>query len=73
MCYAVATGLLFTIIFYKSKSIIPCIISHSVINSLSTFGAESSDIFNITVGAIMTVVSLAYAAVIIKINPEENK
>ncbi len=72
MCYAVAMGLLFTIIFYKSKSIIPCIISHSVINSLSTFGAESSDIFNITVAAIMTVVSLAYAAVIIKMNPEEN-
>ena len=72
MCYAVAIGLLFTVIFYKSKSIIPCIISHSVINSLSTFGAESSDIFNITVAAVMTLVSLAYSAFILKINPQEN-
>lgn len=72
MCYAVAMGILFAVIFYKSKSIIPCIISHSVINSLSTFGAESSDIFNITVAAVMTAVSLAYAAVIIKMNPKEN-
>lgn len=72
MCYAVAIGLLFTIIFYKSKSIIPCIISHSVINSLSTFGAESSVIFNISVAVTMTVLALAYSAVIIKMNPEKN-
>ena len=37
ICYAISLGYLFVIIFYKSKSLIPCIITHSLINSLSIF------------------------------------
>lgn len=42
ICYAVAIGFLFTIIFYKGKSLWPCIITHSVINSLSAFANEKT-------------------------------
>ena len=42
ICYATATGYLFVIIFYKSKSLIPCIITHSLVNSLSIFNVENS-------------------------------
>ena len=33
--YAISIGYLFVIIFYKSKSLIPCIITHALFNSLS--------------------------------------
>jgi membrane protease YdiL (CAAX protease family) len=34
---AIAIGFAFTIIFYKGKCLWPCIITHSVVNSLSAF------------------------------------
>lgn len=66
ICYAVAIGFLFTVIFYRSKSLIPCIVTHSVINSLSAFAGEGSDVFNITTAAALTIISLAYAVWILK-------
>lgn len=42
ICYAVSIGYLFVIIFYKSKSIIPCIIAHSLTNALSIFNIDNS-------------------------------
>lgn len=35
-------GFLFTIIFYKGKSLIPCILTHSIPNSLSAFAVTSA-------------------------------
>ena len=40
--YAIAAGFLFTIIFYKTKSLLACIGTHSVLNALSVFGNESA-------------------------------
>ena len=42
ICYATAVGYLFVIIFRKSKSIVPCIIAHSVNNALSIFNADNT-------------------------------
>lgn len=67
ICYAVALGFLFTIIFYKSKSLIPCIITHSVINSLSAFAGERTDTFLIIITVALTIISLVYAAWILKV------
>jgi len=39
--YAISIGYLFVIIFYKSKSLIPCIITHSLVNSLSIFSIDN--------------------------------
>lgn len=64
--YAVAIGFLFTIIFYKSKSLIPCIITHSVINSLSAFAGERTDLFYIITAAALTIISVVYAMWILK-------
>ena len=47
VCYAMSIGYLFVTIFYKSKSLVPCIITHSVMNSLSIFNTESSIISSI--------------------------
>ena len=39
--YAIAIGYLFVTIFHKSKSLVPCIITHSLINSFSIFNVEN--------------------------------
>ena len=41
ICYAISIGYLFVIIFYKSKSLIPCIITHSLTNALSIFNIDN--------------------------------
>ena len=57
--YAITGGYLFVIIFYKSKSLWPCIITHSLINALSIFNIENNMQY---ISAIfLTVVALLYA------------
>lgn len=65
ICYAMAIGYLFVIIFYKSKSIIPCIIAHSVNNSLSIFNVDN-EISTYIVPIFLIVISLSYATFINK-------
>ena len=60
--YAIAIGFLFTIMFYKSKSLIPCIIVHGVFNSLSIFSVENSSMtLDIITAVFLCVVSIGYA------------
>ncbi len=66
-------GFLFTIIFYKGKSLIPCIVSHSIFNSLSAFGIEGSRTFHIVVTIILAILSVAYAIWIWKKMSEDPK
>lgn len=68
ICYAVAIGFLFTIIFYKGKSLWPCIITHSVINSLSVFANESAITIHkhLAVCIFICVVSIGYTLYILK-------
>lgn len=75
ICYAVAIGFLFTIIFYKGKSLWPCIITHSAINSLSAFAnTEDAPIWHGIAGSFfLCVVSLAYAVSIIYKTKEEKE
>ena len=57
---AISIGYLFVIIFYKSKSIIPCIVTHSFINSLSIFSAQDTSSLYIS-SIFLIVISLVYA------------
>ncbi len=71
MCYATAIGFLFTIIFFKSGSLIPCIIAHGVVNSLSIVAGESTQMFSIAASVVLIVISLGYALWIIKKAPNK--
>lgn len=75
ICYAVAVGFAFTIIFYKGKSLWPCIIAHGVTNSLSVFAnTDAAPAWHGIVGSIfLCVVSLAYAAYLIIATREEKE
>lgn len=65
ICYAVALGYLFVVIFYKSKSLVPCIVTHIVIDVLSVFNVENSlSVYIIPV--FLIVVSVGYAIYINK-------
>lgn len=59
--YATAAGFLFTILFHRSGTLLPCIIAHSAINSLSTFGAERSPTLDLIAAVALTAFSLLYA------------
>ncbi|MBQ7124239.1 MAG: DUF4298 domain-containing protein [Oscillospiraceae bacterium] len=60
LVYTSAAGFCYTAVFYCGKSIIPCIISHAVINSLSVFGAVPSPEVQITISAVQSVINLGY-------------
>lgn len=58
--YAMSVGYLFVILFYKSKSLVPCILTHAAFNALSVFYAENAVLAYI-VPIFLTVVPLGYA------------
>lgn len=60
VCYAISIGYLFVIIFYKSKSLIPCILAHGINNSLSIFNVENT-LSLYVVPVFLVVVPLLYA------------
>lgn len=67
ICYATAIGFLFTIIFYKGKSLWPCIIAHSFTNSSSVFAVENSSLlYKAITAAVLCVVSVGYALWILR-------
>ena len=39
--FAIAWGFIFTLVFYKCESLIPCIIAHGLVNAFSKFAKES--------------------------------
>lgn len=65
ICSAISIGYLFAIIFYKSKSLIPCISTHSLINALSIFHIDNNIMLYIESGFLI-IVPLIYAMYINK-------
>ena len=65
ICYAVGLGYLFVIILIKSKSLIPCIITHILINSLSIFNVDNTNMVYI-VSIFLIVISISYSIYINK-------
>ena len=75
--YAIAIGFAFVMIYYKSKSLIPCIITHGLFNATSIF-ANNVDVTSqerIITSALIAIIAIAYAlyiAVILKKEIETN-
>ena len=65
ICYAISIGYLFVIMFHKSKSLIPCIVTHCLVNSLSIFNVENT--LSLYIAPIfLTIIPLTYAIYINK-------
>ncbi len=65
---AVAIGFMFTLVFYKGKSLWPCIVTHSLFNSMSAFGIENHGLAKALTTAAIMAISLAYALAIWALN-----
>lgn len=66
ICYACAIGFLFTIIFYKGKSLVPCIITHSANNSLSAFSVAGGQVYGVITAVVLSAISVGYAVLILR-------
>ena len=64
--YATAGGYLFVTLFYKSKSLWQCIITHILVNSLSIFNGNENVISIWIAPVFLTIVSVLYAMYINK-------
>ena len=64
--YATSGGFLFVIIFYKSNSLWPCIITHSLINALSIFNNVENTLSLYIAPLFLILISFLYAGYIIK-------
>ncbi|MBO5716224.1 MAG: CPBP family intramembrane metalloprotease [Clostridia bacterium] len=69
---AVAIGFLFVVMFYRGKSLIPCILAHQFINITSFFANENAidNTTRIVQSVIICVIALVYTAVLLKTLPK---
>ena len=66
VCYAMAAGFLFVIIFHRGGSLLPCVAAHSGINALSAFGVEAQGMGEIYSALALCLISVGYALVLLK-------
>ena len=66
VCYAISIGYMLVTVFYKSKSIIPCVIFHGVFNSLSIFATGNSTILSSVILIVICIVYSIYMNKIVK-------
>ena len=71
--YAVAIGFAFVMIYYKSKSLIACIVTHSVFNGLSVFSNEAAITpqRHLVSGILIAIIAAGYALYIALVVKEE--
>lgn len=70
--FAIAVGFLFVILFYRGQSLLPCIITHSAINSLSTFAREAGFTKEQQIAncVSMIAITVSYTVVLLKTLPK---
>ena len=72
VCYAVAVGFLLAGLLVKGKSLLPCIVTHSLFNALSLFANQPMfDQYEIPVAAVLCLLSLAAAIYYLKTAEKE--
>ncbi len=72
--YATAFGFLCVVVFYKGKTLLPCIIAHSAVNALSVFTKEPVSTVQIILPAlVLFVVAACYAIYLWKKLPEKGR
>lgn len=73
--FAIAVGFLLVTIFYRSGSLLPCIIVHSVINMLSTFANDTNLIteMHLLHLAVLIVIAVAYTLILTRTIPKKQQ
>ena len=74
--FAVAVGFVFTLVFYKSGSLLPGILAHSFIDVSSVFASdEGSQLLNVILHIVIIIISAAYCLYLARLTdtPEINR
>lgn len=66
ICYSMSIGFLFVAIFYKGKSLWPCIVTHGLVNAFSIYNINNNLSLYIT-PIILTIIPLVYFMYIKKV------
>ncbi len=70
--YAMAVGFLFVVMFYRGKSLVACIVTHSLVNAGSTFqNAVMPAYVEIIQAVVIIVVAVVYAVVLWRTLPKQ--
>lgn len=69
VCYAVAAGFLFVIIFCRTQSLLPCVFTHSVLNALSVFAVQQNIAQEIFTAVILCILPILYSVFLLKSCP----
>lgn len=72
MFYAIAIGFAFVMVFCRSGSIIPCIITHSIINATAELSVESSQVAMYIQVVFLIVVAGSYAVYLFRLRPKSH-
>ena len=69
---AVGVGFMFVMLFYRSGSLIPCIIAHSLYDAFSAFSNNvgMTDGYRIMSNVVLLIIDLSYALYILKTTPK---
>lgn len=72
---AIAIGFLFVVMFYRGKSLVPCILAHQFINVTSFFANETAmdNIIRIIHSLIICIIAIVYAAILLKFLPKREE
>lgn len=70
--FAISWGFILTMVCYKSGSIIPCIIAHSMIDVLSLFGADNKMVDWVYIGATI-IITILYCIYLSKLETENRR
>ena len=64
--YAVAIGFLFIVLFRRSGSLVPCILTHGVLNSLSVFSLEPDYRTQCIISLVLIVLAVSYSVYLLR-------
>ena len=71
--FAIAWGFIFTMVFYKSGSLLPCIIAHSLVDAFSKFAAQESGMITDWIYMAATIVIAIVYCLYLKRLPDNEK
>ena len=69
LVYASAIGFCYTAVFCACGSIVPCIISHALVNSTSAFAVDASNSCQLIIALIQTLLSVSYGLWLLRRSP----
>lgn len=69
LVYASAIGFCYTAVFCACGSVVPCVISHALVNSTSAFAVDASDSRQLIIAIIQTLLSVGYGLWLLRRGP----